>query len=115
MSENKDTKRDKPCYSMGIKPEDAAAAAVAQSFANSAQDQVDAIRNRNIIKATAMGNAFAKWLNNPMMKDEYKAIIDEAQLYPKAETPMNLGREIFNYYLGKFEENNNKKENVDEP
>ncbi len=62
-----------------INYKEAANAAIAQSIANAAQDQVDMMRNQNIIKITTMGNAYAKWVANPTMADEYKDIVSESQ------------------------------------
>ncbi len=88
MSEPDDTKKAK----MGIHSYDAAAAAVAQSIANAAQDQVDLIRNQNFIKTIAMGNAYAKWLENPVMKDEFRAVIETSNV---DEPKFALAKEIF--------------------
>jgi len=82
---------------MGIHSYDAAAAAVAQSIANATQDQVDLIRNQNIIKTTATGSAFAKWLSNPMMADEYKAIITETSVDDPKES-FNVASTVFKIY-----------------
>ena len=82
---------------MGIHSYDAAAAAVAQSIANAAQDQVDLIRNQNVIKTTVAGSAYAKWLANPIMKDEFKAIIDDAKT-DEPKDAFNLAHSIFETY-----------------
>jgi len=63
-----------------INYKEAAATAIAQAIANAAQDQVDLMRNQAIIKTTAMGNAYAKWLANPVMGVEYKEILDNTVL-----------------------------------
>ncbi len=82
---------------MGIHSYDAAAAAVAQSIANATQDQVDLIRNQNIIKTTAAGTALAKWLSNPMMKDEYQAIITETSV-DQPKDSFNVATSVFKIY-----------------
>jgi len=82
---------------MGIHSYDAAAAAVAQSIANAAQDQVDLIRNQNIIKTTAAASAFAKWISNPMMKEECQAIIKEASVDQPKES-FNVATSVFKIY-----------------
>lgn len=43
----------------------AASAGVAQAVAFGAQNAVEEARNQSIIKTTAMGTAYAKWLGNP--------------------------------------------------
>lgn len=78
---------------IGLKSYDAAATAIAQSLANSAQDQVDLIRIQNIIKTTAMGSAYAKWLETPTMKDEFKAVIDETSI-TEPKKPFNMAQEV---------------------
>lgn len=75
-----DSKTEQDIANVGLKSYDAAATAIAQSLANSAQDQVDLIRNQNIIKTTVMATAYVKWLENPVMKEEYKSVIDEASV-----------------------------------
>ena len=82
---------------LSIQSYDAAGAAIAQSIANAAQDQVDLMRNQNIIKTTVMGSAYAKWLENPMMKDEFKPIIDEVKI-DNPQTPFDLATQIFGSY-----------------
>ena len=82
---------------MGIHSYDAAAASLAQSIANAAQDQVDLIRNQNVIKTTVSGSAYAKWLSEPMMKDEYQAIIKDASV-EQPKSSFNLASAIFKVY-----------------
>lgn len=57
-------------------PPDIAQPSLMQSVAFSVQDKVDVIRNTNIIKMTAMGNTYEKWIKNPMMSSEYEKIIE---------------------------------------
>lgn len=96
MSEQEDPK----VFGVNISTKDAAAAAIAQSFANAMQDQVDLIRNQNIIKTTVMGSAYAKWLTNPLMKEEYLSIIKESSIAgeTKKQDPFNMVTEIMQKY-----------------
>ena len=40
------------------------------------QNQVDTVRNGDIIRNTAMGSAYSKWIANPAMGAQYKEMID---------------------------------------
>lgn len=46
-----------------------------QAVSIAVQDQVDQIKQRSVIASTALGSAYAKWLANPVMGQEYSAII----------------------------------------
>jgi len=48
-----------------------------QAVSLAIQDQVDDIRNRAIISSTALGTTYLRWINNPMLSNEYKPIIEE--------------------------------------
>ena len=91
MEENMDGKSDKagppPFTKMGITPEQAAAASIAQSLAFAAQNEVDAFRNQNTVGLVTMGAAYAKWLQNPMMANEYSKIVKSAQLIDTKQVP----------------------------
>lgn len=54
----------------------AASAGVAQSVALASQNAVDALHNQNVIKLTALGSAYAKWLQNPQMASEFKGLAE---------------------------------------
>lgn len=84
-------------FDIGINPHEAAGAALAQTVANTAQDQTDLIRNQNIIKTTVMASAYAKWLGNPMMQDEYSAIIQEAKI-SDPKTPFDTATKVMSVY-----------------
>lgn len=88
-----DKDQDKQMAEVGLKSYDAAATAIAQSLANSAQDQVDLIRNQNIVKTTVMASAYAKWLQNPVMKEEFKAVIDEATV-SEPKSPFSMANDV---------------------
>ena len=93
MSNDNNTEPDQ----LSIHSYDAAGASVAQSIAIAAQDQVDLIRNQNIIKTTAMGSAYAKWLAEPMQGDHFKPIIEETDTaHPQG--PFGLAMEVFETY-----------------
>lgn len=62
-----------------ISVEDAAKASIVQSIAFAAQNDVDAWRNQNTVDLVAMGAAYAKWLENPVMSDQYEKIIEETR------------------------------------
>ena len=83
---------------LNLRSYDAAGAALAQSAANAAQDQVDLVRNQNIIKTTAMGAAYAKWLANPVLKEAFAEIIDSSSI-EEPKSPFNLAKEVFKEYL----------------
>lgn len=56
-----------------------------QSSTLALQDQVDAVRNAAIIKNTAMGSAYAKWLGNAAMGDQYKELLSNIRIQPEGE------------------------------
>lgn len=89
--------RDQKMAEVGLKSYDAAATAIAQSLANSAQDQVDLIRNQNIVKTTVMASAYAKWLENPVMKDEFKAVIDDATV-SEPKSPFTMANDVLSNF-----------------
>ncbi|WP_299011360.1 hypothetical protein [uncultured Shewanella sp.] len=88
---------EKNNFDIAINPHEAAGAALAQTVANTAQDQTDLIRNQNIIKTTVMASAYAKWLANPMMQDEYSAIIKEAKV-SDPKTPFDTATKVMSVY-----------------
>lgn len=72
-----------PKESAGITYYSAASAGVAQALSLDAQNKVEEARIQSIIKATAMGNAYAKWLANPAAGDHlFKPIIDSLTSTP---------------------------------
>ncbi len=61
----------------GVTYYSAAAAGVAQAISMDAQNLVEQARIQGIIKATAMGNTYAKWLANPSAGEQlFKPILD---------------------------------------
>ncbi|MFC4656197.1 hypothetical protein ACFO3I_14370 [Rheinheimera marina] len=60
---------------LGITAEEAAGAAVAQSLSFAAQNEVDAFRNQNTVNMVAMGVAYAKWLQNPLLSAPYRSLV----------------------------------------
>lgn len=96
---------EQPYTKLGIGPEDAAAASVAQSMAFSAQNEVDAYRNQATVNMVAMGTAYAKWLQNPMMSDKYSEVVEQTTL-PVVEQPLERG------FGGKVESPANVKSKV---
>jgi len=41
------------------------------------QNKVDAVRNEDIIRNTALGAVFSKWISNPAMSEQYKEMVTE--------------------------------------
>ncbi len=80
MSENEQKTKTPPYTKLGGAPEQAVAAGVSQSMAFSVQNEVDAFRNQNTIRMVAMGTAYAKWLENPVMADQYRQLVSDARL-----------------------------------
>ncbi|MDX3774890.1 hypothetical protein QE250_12245 [Chromatiaceae bacterium AAb-1] len=116
MSEKK-TNSDAPSSKLGLTAEEAAAASVAQSIALAAQNEVDALRNQNTVNMVAMGVAYAKWLQNPVMGEHFSGLVNTTRLsYGSEEQPVakafggkpvaaahtavnTLPAQIFNYFL----------------
>jgi hypothetical protein len=65
---------------LGLTAEEAAGAAIAQSVSLAAQNEVDAFRNQNTVNMVAMGVAYAKWLQNPLLSEQFEAVVDSARL-----------------------------------
>lgn len=65
---------------LGLTAEEAAGAAIAQSVSLAAQNEVDAFRNQNTINMVAMGVAYAKWLQNPLLSKQFSEVVDSARL-----------------------------------
>ncbi len=65
---------------LGLRAEDAAGAAIAQSISLAAQNEVDALRNQNTVNMVAMGVAYAKWLQNPILAQQYSEVVNTAWL-----------------------------------
>ena len=83
MAESKTDEKEngkKPFSKLGLTPEQAAAASIAQSLAFAAQNEVDAFRNQNTVSLVATGSAYAKWLENPMMSEPYRDVIKSASI-----------------------------------
>ena len=58
----------------------AASAGVAQAVALASQNRVDEMRNQTIVQRTAMGAAYAKWLENPQLgQTQFAPLIEEAR------------------------------------
>ncbi|AJQ97820.1 hypothetical protein [Gynuella sunshinyii] len=97
----------------GVSPLEAAAAAVAQSIAFSAQNEVDGFKSQSTIDMVVIGSAYAKWLQNPGMGEEFNKIIgsvrtdewtvpnDRQNKIIEGSTLVSakLGRQIFNQYF----------------
>lgn len=80
---------------LGLTAEEAAGAAIAQSISLAAQNEVDALRNQNTVNMVAMGVAYAKWLQNPVMAQQYREVVDTARLdstYQEAILAKSFGR-----------------------
>ena len=106
---------EQPYTKLGIGPEDAAAASVAQSMAFSAQNEVDAYRNQNTVNMVALGAAYSKWLQNPMMAEQFSGLVEKTKLAgsePSFENvfnaksdakskakAMSLPARVFNHFL----------------
>ncbi|GAB1257878.1 hypothetical protein [Aurantivibrio plasticivorans] len=61
----------------GVTYFNAASAGVAQSVSLGAQNYIDEMRHQGIVKMTAMGSTYAKWLANPEIGENmYKPLID---------------------------------------
>jgi len=69
-----------PSSKLGLTAEEAAGASIAQSIALAAQNEVDAYRNQNTVNMVAMGVAYAKWLQNPMLGQQYSEVVKSARL-----------------------------------
>lgn len=69
-----------PSTKLGLTAEEAAGASIAQSIALAAQNEVDAYRNQNTVNMVAMGVAYAKWLQNPMLGQQYSEVVKSARL-----------------------------------
>lgn len=69
-----------PSSKLGLTAEEAAGASIAQSIALAAQNEVDAYRNQNTVNMVAMGVAYAKWLQNPMLGQQYGEVVKSARL-----------------------------------
>lgn len=65
---------------LGLTAEGAAGAAIAQSLSIAAQSEVDALRNQNTVNMVAMGVAYAKWLQNPLMGEPFRELVKTAGL-----------------------------------
>lgn len=48
-----------------------------QSTTLALQNKVDAVRNEDIIRNTALGAVFSKWISNPAMSEQYKEMVTE--------------------------------------
>ena len=58
----------------------AASAGVAQAVALASQNRVDEMRNQTIVQRTAMGAAYAKWLETPQLGEtQFAPLIDKAR------------------------------------
>lgn len=62
-----------------ISVRDAAKASIVQSIAFAAQNEVDAWRNQNTVDLVAMGTAYAKWLENPVMAEQFEKIVNQSR------------------------------------
>lgn len=69
-----------PSSKLGLTAEEAAGASIAQSIALAAQNEVDAYRNQNTVNMVAMGVAYAKWLQNPMLSKQYSELVNSTRL-----------------------------------
>ncbi len=65
---------------LGLTAEEAAGAAIAQSISLAAQNEVDALRNQNTVNMVAMGVAYAKWLQNPLLGQHYNEVVGTTRL-----------------------------------
>ncbi|WP_428243359.1 hypothetical protein [Gynuella sp.] len=104
---------DEKTHFDGVSPLEAAAAAVAQSIAFSAQNEVDGVKNQSTIDMVVMGSAYAKWLQNPAMGEEFNKVIgsvrtdEQAVGYDSQNDIMKgsslestkLAQQIFNQYF----------------
>lgn len=67
-----------------------ASAGVAQSIALGSQNVIDELRNQSIVKTTAMGTAYAKWLANPQGGEQlFKPVIDSLNAPPSQTESVN--------------------------
>lgn len=73
-------KKTEPSSKLGLTPEEAAAASIAQTLAFAAQNEVDAIRNQNTVNMVTMGVAYAKWLQNPVMGSHFSELVNATRL-----------------------------------
>lgn len=98
----------------------AAKTSLYQSAAFSAQNEVDAIRNQHTVRMVATGSAYAKWLQNPAMGDEFKALIDTSKVTDKAyyvdvpddkNEPVRLSTQIFREFIASLKMHMKKDEN----
>ncbi|WP_337841430.1 hypothetical protein [Rheinheimera sp.] len=85
MSEDK-SKAKSGASRLGWTAEEAAGAAIAQSLSLAAQNEVDAFRNQNTVTMVAMGVAYAKWLQNPLLGAQYSELVQSASLDTQAAT-----------------------------
>ncbi len=59
-----------------------------QSTTLALQNQVDAVRNEEVIRNTAIGTAYSKWISNPGLGDQYKEMIDHMKAVDQNEYAM---------------------------
>ncbi|MDP5135013.1 hypothetical protein ORJ04_03505 [Rheinheimera baltica] len=84
MSDQKDTKKQARSK-LGLTAEEAAGASIAQSISLAAQNEVDAFRNQNTVNMVAMGVAYAKWLQNPVMGEQFRELVKTTRLSSDSE------------------------------
>ena len=94
MVETPENEDPRPFCKLGVTPETAAAASTAQSIAFLTQNEVDATRNQNTVQMVAMGTAYAKWLQNPVMGDEFKKVVENTKLNTKLPFERVFGSEL---------------------
>jgi hypothetical protein len=109
MSDAKE-KEDKKSVLESISIDEAARTALVQSIAFSAHNEVDAMRNQSTVEMVALGSAYAKWLENPTMADEFEHIVSKTSMSDKSfydrhplnkesDEPVRLATQVFRQFL----------------